>query len=123
MAELTNDCCTPTEQAACCEPSEKAACCGESHTDRCGCAGGTATELSASSSAAPEAVRETVRERYAAAAVALQASPESASCSPADRAGIFGSSLYAGSGESTGQEPAVSASLGCGVPTAVADLH
>src|SRR5205085_2702944 len=36
---------------------------------------------------------------------------------------LFGSSLYADSGETQGQDPAVSASLGCGVPTAVADLH
>jgi SAM-dependent methyltransferase len=68
----------------------------------------------------PADVRETVREKYAAAATALAGSPGAACCSPADQAGVFGSSLYAGAGE---QEPAVTASLGCGVPTAVADLH
>jgi ubiquinone/menaquinone biosynthesis C-methylase UbiE len=36
---------------------------------------------------------------------------------------VFGGFLYAGSGESGAPEAAISASLGCGVPTAVADLH
>jgi arsenite methyltransferase len=36
---------------------------------------------------------------------------------------VFGSSLYAESGENDAPEIAVNASLGCGVPTAVADLH
>ncbi len=43
--------------------------------------------------------------------------------SPADETGVFGSSLY---DEVRGEdlpETAVKASLGCGVPTAVADLH
>jgi SAM-dependent methyltransferase len=66
-------------------------------------------------------VREAVRERYAAAARAA-ASGGSACCSPADETRVFGASLYdhAGQGAPTG---AVSASLGCGVPTAVAHLH
>ena len=82
-------------------------------------------------------IRETVREKYAAAARAAstaahnQAPVESesgccggaASCSPADEAGVFGATLY---DEATREDipgAAVSASLGCGVPTAVADLH
>ena len=67
-------------------------------------------------------IRETVRERYAAAA-----SGESRGCcgpSTTDRAGtqVFGGSLYAGEGDAA-PEAALAASLGCGVPTAVADLH
>ncbi len=74
-------------------------------------------------------IRETVRDKYAAAARAA-ATPDSAgccgsaslACSPADATGAFGGSLY---GESvTGELPqaALDASLGCGVPTAVAEL-
>jgi ubiquinone/menaquinone biosynthesis C-methylase UbiE len=37
--------------------------------------------------------------------------------------GMFGASLYADSAEADGPESAINASLGCGVPTAVADLH
>jgi ubiquinone/menaquinone biosynthesis C-methylase UbiE len=36
---------------------------------------------------------------------------------------MFGASLYADSGEADALEPAINASLGCGVPTAVADLR
>ena len=68
-------------------------------------------------------VREAVRERYAAAA--RQASEGTSCCSsPAvsttDEHGleVFGAALY--DGEET---PGAAASLGCGVPTAVADLH
>jgi arsenite methyltransferase len=59
-----------------------------------------------------EQLREVVREKYAAAA-------GSGCCSPADRPGVFGASLYAGENVPAS---AISASLGCGVPTAVADL-
>ena len=63
-------------------------------------------------------IRETVRERYAAAARS-----EGGCCSPADETGVFGSGLYA-EGETEGAtDAALGASLGCGVPTAVADLH
>jgi arsenite methyltransferase len=79
-------------------------------------------------------IRETVRERYAAAAKRAAGSDPAgeaerccggtgASCSPADAAGVFGTSLY---DEATGAEVpegAINASLGCGVPTAMADLH
>jgi ubiquinone/menaquinone biosynthesis C-methylase UbiE len=66
-------------------------------------------------------VREAVREKYAAAAGSGCGSG-SACCSPADDAGVFGASLYAGA-EHELPMAAVSGSLGCGVPTAVADLH
>ena len=80
-------------------------------------------------------IRETVREKYAAAARAAAAEPTGSCCgssaskgssccgSPADEAGVFGSGLYA-EGETEGAtDAALGASLGCGVPTAVADLH
>jgi len=56
--------------------------------------------------------REAVRERYAAAATS-----GSGCCGSAE----FGASLYAEIEDAA--EPALQASLGCGVPTAVADLH
>jgi arsenite methyltransferase len=77
-------------------------------------------------------IRESVRERYAAAAKAAMGAEaamseagccgsERVSCSPADATGVFGSALYEGT--EGAPESAVSASLGCGVPTAVADLN
>jgi len=119
MAELTGDCCAPAAQAACCEPSEKDACCG---ADGCGCGAGATPTSTGGSVTTVEDVRETVREKYAVAATMLAQTPGSPCCSPADEAGVFGSSLYA-SGVTEEQDAAVSASLGCGVPTAVADLH
>jgi ubiquinone/menaquinone biosynthesis C-methylase UbiE len=84
-------------------------------------------------------IRETVRRRYADAATAAArgayddaralesesgcCGSGSLTCSPADETGVFGGSLY---DEATGAdvpEAALDASLGCGVPTAVADLH
>ena len=65
-------------------------------------------------------IREVVREKYAATArAATDADDASCGCGP----GVFGSALY-GDADAEGATPsAVSASLGCGVPTAVADLH
>jgi arsenite methyltransferase len=82
-------------------------------------------------------IRERVRERYAAAATAVSTSTESGCCgAPAAIAGcgpdiastdkdgneVFGATLYGDEGGSV-LKVAVEASLGCGVPTAVADLH
>ncbi|WP_328315542.1 arsenite methyltransferase [Streptomyces sp. NBC_00388] len=71
-----------------------------------------------------EDLRETVRRRYAAAAVQVTEGG-SACCGPAaiEVDENFGSTLYAA--DERGQLPAeaVAASLGCGNPTAVADLH
>ena len=80
-------------------------------------------------------VRETVRERYADAARAVADGQRAdCGCGPngcgdtialTDKTGaqVFGSALY-DDGETGGTpEAAVHASLGCGVPTAVADLH
>jgi SAM-dependent methyltransferase len=74
-------------------------------------------------------IRENVRERYAAAArAAAERDGEGCcgsalSCTPADAAGVFGSTLYEQAAATEVPESALSASLGCGVPTAVADLH
>ncbi|MEO8686666.1 MAG: arsenite methyltransferase [Solirubrobacteraceae bacterium] len=75
-------------------------------------------------------IRETVRERYAAAARKASegggccgSEPERSCCGQADiSTEEFGSALY---GAEAGDAPqaAVAASLGCGVPTAVADLR
>jgi len=91
-------------------------------------------------------IRELVRERYAAAATSIaeggaavdpMARPTSSGCGPASQAGssccapvsledgagheVFGGSLYDSVDGADGAP--VQASLGCGVPTAVADLH
>jgi arsenite methyltransferase len=91
-------------------------------------------------------IREKVRERYAAAATAVADKTSSGCCGGAvaeagcgcgpadaftdadmkltDREGteVFGHSLYDAEGDAA-PKAAVEASLGCGVPTAVADLH
>jgi arsenite methyltransferase len=76
----------------------------------------------------PNTIRQTVRERYAAAA-ATSAAGCGCGCDPADstpeRDGrtVFGAGLYTAHDTEGATEAAVAASLGCGVPTAVADLH
>jgi arsenite methyltransferase len=82
-------------------------------------------------------IRERVRERYAAAATAVADSTMSGCCgAPAAIAGcgpditstdkhgdeVFGATLYDDAGDPA-LKAALDASLGCGVPTAVADLH
>ena len=78
-------------------------------------------------------IRENVRQRYANAAKATAANDEAGCCATDGCAPVavtgqagtegFGSALY-GSDEAQAVPPAaVEASLGCGVPTAVADLH
>jgi arsenite methyltransferase len=114
MAEL-NRCCSEETQATCCEPDQKAGCCGDAHEPSCGCPAGT------SAPAGVEQVRKTVREKYALAAQAAAGGAMGA-LSPADDHGQFGAALY----DSIDEElpvAAIDASLGCGVPTAVADLH
>ena len=89
----------------------------------------------------PDELREHVRRRYAAAAgtasdpaTAAGCCGEGCGCSDGEGAhagsgAVFGGALY-GAADRDGPEPAadalsdaLSASLGCGVPTAVADLH
>ena len=130
MAELTStptpsapaaSCCAPAEQMSCCEPAEKAACCDASAAgESCGCAAGRRDE--------PEELREVVRARYAAAARAVVDEGASCDCatpSTTDALGtqVFGSALYEEAHADGATATAVQASLGCGVPTAVADLH
>jgi len=86
-------------------------------------------------------IRERVRERYAAAASAVANQSASGCCGGEAGCGpggafsdpdmkltdghgteVFGGRLYDGEGD-TAPKAAVEASLGCGVPTAVADLH
>jgi ubiquinone/menaquinone biosynthesis C-methylase UbiE len=124
MAELSADaasCCAPAVQASCCEPSAKDACCGASAAGGgCGCTAGQNPQ---------HEIREVVRERYAAAARAV-ADPHPVECgcgpvSTVDALGqrVFGSTLYDDAESDGATANALQASLGCGVPTAVADLH
>ncbi|MFD5694081.1 arsenite methyltransferase [Streptomyces rubiginosohelvolus] len=69
-------------------------------------------------------LRETVRERYAAAAV--QVTEGGTTCCGPQAIEVddnFGSTLYAADERDALPAEAVAASLGCGNPTAVADLH
>ncbi|WP_438292630.1 arsenite methyltransferase [Streptomyces sp. HUAS TT7] len=81
-------------------------------------------------------LRETVRQRYAAAATQVQKGARSSSGADARSGGTaccgpqaieigdnFGSTLYAADEREALPAGAVAASLGCGNPTAVADLH
>jgi arsenite methyltransferase len=128
MAELTDtkaaeaadsSCCSTEAQADCCEPTDKADCCAP-ESSSCGCAAGEASG---------DEIRDAVRSRYAAAATSVSAGAKAgASCCAAEtvlgeeEAKVFGAGLY-GEGEQ-GELPdtATMASLGCGNPTAVAEL-
>ena len=84
-------------------------------------------------------LRERVRDRYGQAATRFAerdatagcgcgcdtAGAESGACCTTDASGteVFGGALYADADTTGATEPAVGASLGCGVPTAVADLR
>jgi SAM-dependent methyltransferase len=123
VADPTGGCCSSTAQESCCAPEEKGECCGPEHeAGSCGC--------SAAKAEAPEGgeVRERVREHYAAAA--KTAGEEGASCCGGDAAVIsdeqrqaFGAGLYGESDRDALPDAAKLALLGCGNPTAVADLH
>ncbi|HYP47919.1 MAG TPA: methyltransferase domain-containing protein, partial [Thermoleophilaceae bacterium] len=78
--------------------------------------------------------REAVRERYAAAARAAAEADSGAGCCGseagcgsttlrAEETDVFGERLYEADERAGATETAVAASMGCGVPTAVADLH
>jgi len=67
-------------------------------------------------------IRETVRERYAAAARTLD-EHRSSSCGCATGAEVFGGALYDEAQADGATATAVQASVGCGVPTAVAELR
>jgi len=77
-------------------------------------------------------LREQVRARYAEAAKAVQAGAsnsdlQAADCSSGSRSSgedkTFGAGLYAAADQGEIPADALTASLGCGNPTAVADLH
>jgi arsenite methyltransferase len=95
MAEMTKSCCAPATPA---------------------------TTVSA------DELRETVRERYAAAALA-SADPTASGCcgNPAgitdQQAEMFGAGLYGDGERDELPDTALLASLGCGNPTAMAELH
>jgi SAM-dependent methyltransferase len=124
-------CCSATAQATCCEPETKGECCGADHAaGTCGCSAGGAGDQHAGAgpdagAQHPEDVREAVRERYAAAAVAAGAGAgccgEAAAITDEQRE-AFGARLYGDSERDELPATAKLASLGCGNPTAVASL-
>lgn len=118
MAELETDCCSPEAQATCCEPETKSGCCGPEHGAGCGCSAGNGTN--ASTTATTTDLRDTVRHKYAAAATAAATGGDASCCTPADDTSVFGAALYT---DRDGVPDAIGASLGCGVPTAVAELR
>ena len=125
-------CCSTEAQATCCEPSAKSECCGKhAETGSCGCSHATTMEETMSESAlgTPDEIREAVRERYAEAAKTT-----SSCCGPpsgqVDRTvleeherEVFGTSQYDDEDRDALPEDAKVASLGCGNPTAVAQLN
>jgi SAM-dependent methyltransferase len=127
MAELETvetegaGCCSPSAQETCCEPEAKTECCGPAHeAGTCGCGAGKTVES--------QDVREVVRERYAAAALA--ATSGWASCCgdgeqliTEEQREAFGAGLYSAQDGEELPDAAKLASLGCGNPTAVAELH
>jgi len=119
--EEQSDCCSPAAQEGCCEPEAKGDCCGADHAEgSCGCSEGGGDEL-----------KEVVRERYAAAArsVGGGAQPGANCCGGAEvitdeQRAVFGAGLYGAEGQAEELPDAARlASLGCGNPTAVADLN
>jgi arsenite methyltransferase len=124
MAELSaaetpaDPCCALEQQASCCEPSAKSDCCGREQG--CGC--------DADASPPPGDVREQVRERYAAAAAQVATTdPGAGCCAPSETfdggSEVFGAALYELADRAQLPDTAKLASLGCGNPTAVAELH
>jgi arsenite methyltransferase len=114
MAELTN-CCAPEQQTTCCEPAAKADCCTP-ETSACGCAAGTRTDGESD-------IRELVRAKYAAAAAGRSTDSTTTRTTDANGVEVWGAALYQDEAVADAPAAAIAASLGCGVPTAVADLH
>jgi arsenite methyltransferase len=117
--EPASHCCGAEAQAECCEPSDKAECCAP-ESSSCGCAAGRARG---------EEIRDAVRSRYAAAATSVLEKGETgeACCGSGaaltdEEAKVFGSSLYDQGSQGELPDTATMASLGCGNPTAVAEL-
>jgi len=130
VAELApaaaSECCSARVQESCCAPEHKATCCEDTDESAgCGCAAGARKENEMSET---HEIREVVRKRYAAAAT--NAASRDAGCCGDEGAVItdeqrdaFGSALYTGEERGSLPDAAQLASLGCGNPTAVADLH
>jgi arsenite methyltransferase len=126
MAELTEStadaatstCCAPEQQATCCEPSEKAECCS-AESSSCGCSAGQSEG---------EEIRGAVRSRYAEAAESVAAADGASCCGTGtvlsdEEARVFGAGLYDQGERGELPDTATMASLGCGNPTAVAELN
>jgi arsenite methyltransferase len=114
-----SDCCGAEAQAECCEPTDKAECCTP-ESSSCDCAEGEA---------GGEGIRDAVRSRYAAAATSVAEKTEAGeSCCGSstaltnEEAKFFGASLYDEDSQGELPDTATMASLGCGNPTAVAEL-
>ncbi len=128
MAELklaeedSSSCCSAAAQKTCCESEAKEECCGRDQTSGCGCTAGNKEETKV-----PERteLQEIVRDRYANAAVAAG---EGASCCgdataiTDEQRQVFGAGLYEEGDREALPEAAQLASLGCGNPTAIAEL-
>jgi SAM-dependent methyltransferase len=125
MAERAS-CCSREAHESCCEPEARGECCDDDTAKSCGCSAG-ASEA--------EDAREVVRERYAVAAKTVQegrpgcCAPSGSECGcgtdipNACGDATFGSGLYDSRDREALPDPAKLASLGCGTPTAVAELH
>jgi len=98
MAELTS---SPTPTLSCCSPEAQ----------------GTGCEP-----ADKPDIREAVRAKYAAAASGTSCCDATTCTTDAQGVEVWGAALY-GDAATDAPHGAVAASLGCGVPTAVADLH
>ncbi|HWB70002.1 MAG TPA: arsenite methyltransferase [Solirubrobacterales bacterium] len=120
MAELDNaavsDCCPAEAQTECCEATEKDECCAP-ESSSCGCTAGRSDA---------EEVRAAVRSRYAAAATGVEAAAGGccgrAAVLSEEEAGAFGAGLYSEGERGELPDTATMASLGCGNPSAVAEL-
>jgi len=120
VAELeqaeTSGCCSTDAQESCCEPRAKNECCGDSASGSCGCSAGQKSD--------GDEIRGAVRARYAVAASSVA---EGGSCCDSnavltdEEAAVFGAGLYGEEGSEL-PDTATMASLGCGNPTAVAEL-
>jgi SAM-dependent methyltransferase len=115
-------CCSPAAQETCCDPEAKGGCCGAEHeAGTCGCGAAKAVPEDA------DELRDRVRGRYAAAAEVAGAGQASC-CGDAaviteEQKELFGPGLYDADDRDALPEAAQLASLGCGNPTAVAELH
>jgi arsenite methyltransferase len=68
-------------------------------------------------------IKETVRERYAESARQVKAADDTSCCGPAPAENVISSKLYTTDELQGLPQEAVVASLGCGNPVAMADLH